>query len=288
MLAPLLTANWPNFVTSFFGRLGRVLNGETSVIPNIIYDKLIAPAGSKTIIEQPVNDRFKDYNYEYSNFMYLSGRKLILWAGLFGIYPIIWYLKRNYADKHKFCKLWEKLELRYRYTFLLRAVLLSYVSFLMASTVNIYKMSFNNLKTTICCFVSIALQIAMIYLPILFMNILQRSYDRLDHPKFVTAYHAIIHELDLSHPSKYMFYAVFLMRRIVYVFFIVLFSEKLLIAIATQSASSVLMILYVLIARPFKRKVTAVLTIFGELFLAGFHLIGMGIQDPDQPDAQNT
>ena len=263
------------------------MNGETSLIPNIIFEKGIAPPGSKTVIEKPVNDRFKDYNYEYSNFIYLAGRKILLWFGLFGVYPIIWYLKRNYADKHKFCKLWEKLELRYRYTFVLRAILLSYVSGLMATTVNIYKMSFSNLQTTISCFISIALQIGMIYLPILFMNILQRSYDRLDHPKFVTSFHAIINELDLSHPSKYMFYAVFLMRRIVYVFLVVLFSENLLVAVASQSASSVLMILYVLIARPFKRRVTAVLTIFGELFVAGFHAIGMGIQDPDQPDAEN-
>jgi len=63
MLAPLLTANWPNFVTSFFGRLGQVLNGETSAIPNIIFEKGIAPAGSKTVIEKSVNERFKDYNY---------------------------------------------------------------------------------------------------------------------------------------------------------------------------------------------------------------------------------
>ena len=81
---------------------------------------------------------------------------MILWVALFAVYPIVWYLKRNYADKHKFCKLWEKLELRYRYTFLLRGLLLSFVSALMASTVNIYKMQFTNLATTICCFISIA------------------------------------------------------------------------------------------------------------------------------------
>jgi hypothetical protein len=156
MLAPLLTVNWPNFVTTFFGRMGRVLNGETDLIPNIIFDMGIAPAGSKTDLEEPINDRFKDYNYEYSNFAYLTGRKVLLWVGLFACYPFIWYLKRNYADKHKFCKLWEKLELRYRYTFLLRGLLLSYVSALMASTVNIYKMQFSNIQTTICCFISIA------------------------------------------------------------------------------------------------------------------------------------
>jgi hypothetical protein len=156
MLAPLLTVNWPNFVTTFFGRLGKVLNGETDLIPNFIFTVGIAPAGSKTVIEEAVNDRFNDYFYEYSNFAYLAGRKAVLWLALFACYPFIWYLKRNYADKHKFCKLWEKLELRYRYTFLLRGLLLSYVSALMASTVNIYKMQFSNIQTTISCFVAIA------------------------------------------------------------------------------------------------------------------------------------
>ena len=51
MLAPLLTVNWPNFVTSFFGRLGQVLNGETSVIPNVFFENAIVPPGSKTLIE---------------------------------------------------------------------------------------------------------------------------------------------------------------------------------------------------------------------------------------------
>ena len=55
MLAPLLTVNWPNFVTTFFGRLGKVLNGETDAIPNILFTMGIAPAGSKTIIESAIN-----------------------------------------------------------------------------------------------------------------------------------------------------------------------------------------------------------------------------------------
>lgn len=97
---------------------------------------------------------------------------MILWVALFGIYPIIWYMKRNYADKHKFCKLWEKMELRYRYNLVLRCLLLTYVSGVLAATLNIYNMQFSNMQTLISCFVSIAFQIGMIYLPILFMNIL--------------------------------------------------------------------------------------------------------------------
>ena len=48
------------------------------------------------------------------------------------------------------------------------------------------------------------------------------------------------------------------------------------------------MILYVLIAKPFTRKYTAFITIFGEIFVAGIHATGLGIIDPDQPDDQNT
>jgi hypothetical protein len=144
-MVPLLNVNWPMFVTTFFGRLGSDINGEFPMIPNLIFDRGIAPSGSKTIVEGELNQRFKDFYYEYSNFFYLTGRKIIIWVGLFGTYPFIWYLKRNYADKHKFCKLWEKLELRFRYSLLLRMLLLSYVSAVLASTLNIYKMQFANL-----------------------------------------------------------------------------------------------------------------------------------------------
>lgn len=287
-MVPLLTVNWPNFVTTFFGRLSRNVNGEFAMIPNIIFNMGIAPAGSKTQIEEALNDRYSEYYYEYSNIFYLAGRKMILWVALFGIYPIIWYMKRNYADKHKFCKLWEKMELRYRYTLVLRCLLLTYVSGVLASTLNIYNMQFSNIKTLVSCFVSVAFQIGMIYLPILFMNILQQNYDKLDQPKFLAQYSTIIDELDLSHPSKYMYYSIFLMRRVIYVFLLVLFSDKPLFAVVGHGGVGGLLILYVLIAKPFKKKVTAVMTIFGEIFIIGLHAIGLGIMNPDQPDEENT
>lgn len=109
-LVPLMDVNWPDFVDTFFGKLSQSLNFEFSAIPNILYDKVIASPGTKTKIEPPLNARYAQYNYEYSNFFYLAGRKMVLWLGLIFSYPIIWYLKRNYADKHKFCKLWEKIE----------------------------------------------------------------------------------------------------------------------------------------------------------------------------------
>ena len=82
-------------------------------VPNLIFNLGIAPAGTKVALEPALSPRYAVYYHLYSNFFYLAGRKMVLWLGLLMTYPFIWYLKRNYADKHKFCKLWEKLELSF-------------------------------------------------------------------------------------------------------------------------------------------------------------------------------
>lgn len=109
-LVPLMSVNWAKFVGIFIGKIGRSVNFEFTFIPNVIFNSFIAPAGSKTMIEPAHNKDFERYQYTYSNFFYLTGVKLILWISLIATYPIIWYLKRNYADKHKLCQFWEKLE----------------------------------------------------------------------------------------------------------------------------------------------------------------------------------
>ena len=157
----------------------------------------------------------------------------------------------------------------------------------LASTLNIYNMELVNLSTMVSCFASIAFQIAMVYLPIHIMNILQKHYDKLDNPKFLAQYNTIISELDLSHPSKYMYYSMFFLRRIIFAFLIVLFSGNPVMEVATQGATSMFFILYVLIAKPFKRRVTAILTVIGELFVVALYMVGMAITDPNQPDAMN-
>ena len=184
---------------------------------------LTSNGGKKLLIEAPMSARFAAYGFTYSSIFFLAGRKILYFLILLPTYFIAWYMNRNYADKHKMCKIWEKLELRYRYAIVIRLLLLSYVSLLLSSTLNIYKMTFATTPTTISCFIAIAISIALIYLPIVIMNILQKHYDKLTRTKFRIQYGPIIDELDLSHPSKYMFYAIFLMRRIVFVFLIVLF-----------------------------------------------------------------
>ena len=84
-----------------------------------------------------------------------------------------------------------------------------------------------------------------------------------------------------------MYYAVFLMRRVIFIFLMVLFSGTPIVAIGVQSVACIFMILYIVIARPFKRRVSTALTILGELYVIAFHGIALGIMDPDQPDEEN-
>ena len=76
-----------------------------------------------------------------------------------------------------------------------------------------------------------------------------------------------------------MYYALFLMRRVVYVFLLILFADSVTLSIVCHAVSSAVMILYVLVAKPFKRRITTFLTITGELFVTAFHVVAIGLTD---------
>jgi hypothetical protein len=127
-------------------------------------------------IEPAYNSRFSDYGWNVSNFIYLSGRKILIWSALILAYPFVYYMKNKYADKHKLCELWRLVDTKYKYTLLLRGVLVSYVSMFLAATLNIFKMNFTTVENICSVFVAIAFIIILLYLPIQLMNILMRNY----------------------------------------------------------------------------------------------------------------
>ena len=73
------------------------------MIPNVFYDYIVSRPGSSVKLEHALNTRFSDYGWPISNFLYLSGRKIVLWTVLIMVYPFVWYMKRKYADKHRLC-----------------------------------------------------------------------------------------------------------------------------------------------------------------------------------------
>ena len=214
-LLPLCNINFPQITVLVFSKM-LASQGETTIIPNIYFDNLVNRTGSGLKIELALNTRFSSYGWVYSNFLYLSGRKILIWTGLLISYPIVWYMKSKYADKHKLCRFWISTEQKYRYTMVLRGVIMSYLSMYLAAILNVYAMNFDSLENTISLFASVAFTIALTYLPVQIMNILQRNYAKIQETKFMTQYSTIIKEVDLSHPIRYMYYPVFLIRRAVF------------------------------------------------------------------------
>ena len=159
--------------------------GESAFIPNIFYDYGLNRKGSPLIEEPSLNQRFSDYGWTTSNFLSLSGRKLLIWVALIVAYPFVYYMKNNYADKHKMCAPWLMVDKKFKYTLLLRGVLVSYVSMFLAATLNIFKMNFTTLENVISVFIAITFMIVLIYLPIQLMNILMRNYQIINTPKFM-------------------------------------------------------------------------------------------------------
>lgn len=140
--------------------------GESSFIPNIFYDDMVGKPGSGIQIEPALNSRFSSYGWNVSNFLYLSGRKILIWVGILVAWPFVYYMKSKYANKHVFCRIWNTAEEKFRYTLLLRGMLMSYVSMYLAFILNIYQMRLSTIPNIISVFIAIAFGLLLTFLPI--------------------------------------------------------------------------------------------------------------------------
>ncbi|CDW89713.1 fu domain containing protein [Stylonychia lemnae] len=277
-LLPLCGINYPAITVLVFQKM-LASHGESTIIPNLLYDYLIHRPGSDVQVEPALNNKFSEYGWTVSNFLYLSGRKILIWTAIIIGYPFVWYIEKRYADKHKICKLWSKVEQKFRYTLLLRGVIMSYVSMYLAFILGIFQMDLTTMGNTISAFAAIGFGIILTYLPILLMNILQRNYQKIQTVKFMLSYSTIVKEVDLSHPIKYMYYPVFLMRRALFSISLVLFANSPFNQIVFMSATSIVMIVYIILIRPQKDKIMIVLTALGEVLLLFLHIFSLVFLD---------
>eukprot|EP00347_Sterkiella_histriomuscorum_P010294 403376857 len=282
-LLPLSAVKYPQITVLVFEKM-LASHGESTIIPNVFYTFLINRSGSSVVIEPALNDRFSDYGWEISNFLYLSGRKILLWTLIILAYPVVYYMKKNYADKHKLCRLWIKAEQKFRYTLLLRGVIMSYVSMYLAFVLGIFKMNLTTMENTISAFFAIAFGILLTYLPILILNILQRNYEKVQTEKFMLSYSTIVKEVDLSHPIRYMYYPVFLMRRALFAIMLVLFANQPIYQIICMSVTALVMIIYVVVIKPQKEKIMIILTSLGEIVLLFLHMFSYVFIDENLPE----
>ncbi len=91
--------------------------------------------------------------------------------------------------------------------------------------------------------------------------------------KFLHQYSTILKELDHSHPTRYMYYPIFLIRRLVFVVLLVFLAESPVIQIILMSATALIMGAYIVIFRPQHEKVMLFLNTISEFLLIALHLL---------------
>lgn len=104
----------------------------------------------------------------------------------------------------------------------------------------------------------------------------------------MNAYSTIVKEVDLSHPLRYMYYPVFLIRRALFAIQLVLFANQPLAQIGVMSSTAVIMIIYVVVIRPQKEKVMIALTACGEAILLFLHLFSMVFLDENLSEEKSN
>lgn len=160
-----MAVNWPSITVLIFEKMLST-NGEMTFIPNIFYDNLLNRTGTNIVYEEALNDRFTNYGWDSSNFVYLSGRKVLIWFLIIVAYPFVAYMKTRYANKHKLCKIWELAEAKFKYTMILRLLIMSYATFFLAAMLNIYMMQLSSIENIISLFAALSFAIILLYLPI--------------------------------------------------------------------------------------------------------------------------
>ena len=163
---------------------------------------------------------------------------------------------------------------------------MSYLSMYLAAILNVFMMNFESLENTVSLFVSIAFAIALTYLPVMIMNVLQRNYAKIQTPKFMIQYSTIIKEVDLGHPIRYMYYPVFLLRRAVFALQLVLLANYPIGQIAAMSFTSFVMMIYIAVVKPQNSRIMIVLTAAGEGLLLFLHLFSIVFLDENLPEAK--
>lgn len=278
---PLISVDWPILVKLVFKKM-LSSHGEVSFLPNMIFDAL--PFDDKDL--EPLNEHFNLYGWTTCNFLALSGRKILLWLCLIAVFPFVAYMNGKYATKHRYCRFWKTLRIKYEYSLLLRAMIMSYVSMFLAAFLGLYKGQFNNMANVVSVFVAITFVIVLLYLPIMIMNILQRNYKKITKDKFMTKYSTILRELHLTSTLKYMYYPVFLLRRVAFALTLVLMADSTVSQLAVLIFQSSMMTFYVVLIKPQQEKVMLVLTALGEILMITLTVMCYGFLGENIPATQ--
>ena len=160
-----------------------------------------------------------------------------------------------------------KIDVKLRYGFIIRAISQSYLSMVLSSALNVYKVSWDVKDMhVISNIIALTVAVVMVYIPINAFNILYTTND-LSDPVFKKRYKTFIVDLKTNSPLRFQFISVFFFRRALYawVLVIVAFIPKTQIALLITIVAG--MMVYLIIVMPYESILSTILGILNEALL---------------------
>ena len=109
-----------------------------------------------------------------------------------------------------------KIDVKLRYGFIIRAISQSYLSMVLSSALNVYKVSWDVKDMhVISNIIALTVAVVMVYIPINAFNILYTT-NNLNDPIFKKQYKTFIVDLKTNSPLQFQFISVFFFRRALY------------------------------------------------------------------------
>lgn len=176
---PLLAVDIPLNAKILFARMMST-HGEVALIPNG-FDYLM---DSPDRTAKPLNANFNSYGFPTTNFLMLAGKKITLWVVLGVSFPFVIFMYKNYHHQHKICHVWKMLELKFKYSMVLRMFLISYLSFYISACLNVTSFSFKNFDDLTSSLGSLLGMVIFIIFPIHIFNFLTTHKKFLKNKEF--------------------------------------------------------------------------------------------------------
>ena len=257
---PLLNLNLPSNFREFSKNLS-VLHGEPEAFPNIFkyyYDTL-------EIVMEPFNEYFELMSFKTSYLLLNSGRKVMIWIGI-GISMIVsWILVDLFLNIGRWGKIINKVDVKLRYGFIIRAVSQSYLSLVLSTALNVYMISWSGNVSIISNLIAWSAAIMMLYIPIISFSTIFKTSD-LKNEQFQKRFKTFIIDLRTDNPFRFHFTTIFYFRRAIYACVFVVWAAFPTLQVITQSITVVFMTCYLLI-KPYKSALSSILSILNELML---------------------
>ncbi len=213
----------------------------------------------------------QEFGLSSLSFLYNFYDQLFTWISLVACYLILVLLDLiRPKDRFLFIPKWKQ---DYVFNAVIRVLIETYLDMTFYSLLNLFSMqtSSNSLMVISTVAAAIAFSLTLVFLCCC-TRLTSLPAEEYATPEFELQYSSVVEEFKASAgPFRRGYYCVFLVRRLLFVFVLLLLTNSVTAQLATSIALDLCMAGYILSIRPFKSRFDNYLNVFNELVIAFVH-----------------